>query len=216
LISGAFPVLILLRALLPLPCRWLSYSGLSVIQVSISSTFLSTHFSYERRFSSFYYVHATRKSCQNEVRTKNLYVKRWWNWHQIPFKVTCHFFSWISQNLSKTKKGLLKVRSVQRSVAWVFEIYLKNWKWHRWRLAVRKSFDHSASFSFDAFATTRTQSYKTCLLAYMFFCKLVSLLHLWMSRLGSCSVSINRCKSVSVSCRYKWCYNILTVQKTLG
>jgi len=92
LISKAFPVLILLRALLPLPCRWLSYSGLNEIQIHFKVTFLSTNFSYKRRFSSFYYVHATRKSCQNEVRTKNSYVKRWWNWHQIPFKVTCHFF----------------------------------------------------------------------------------------------------------------------------
>jgi len=36
--------------------------------------------SYERRFNSFYYVHATRKSCRNDVRMKNLYIKRWWNW----------------------------------------------------------------------------------------------------------------------------------------
>jgi len=43
--------------------------------VSISSTFLRTNFSYECHFSSFYYVHATRKSCQNNVRTKNLYIK---------------------------------------------------------------------------------------------------------------------------------------------
>ncbi len=51
--------------------------------VSISSTFLRTNFSYQRRFSSFYYVHATRKSCRNDVRTKNLYVKHWWNWHLV-------------------------------------------------------------------------------------------------------------------------------------
>ncbi len=25
----------------------------------------------------------TRKSCQNDVRTKNLYVKHWWNWHKL-------------------------------------------------------------------------------------------------------------------------------------
>jgi len=51
-------------------------------KVSISSTFLRTNFLYESHFSSFYYVHETRKSCQNNIRTKNLYVKCWWNWHQ--------------------------------------------------------------------------------------------------------------------------------------
>jgi hypothetical protein len=29
--------------------------------------------------TSFFYVHVTR---ENNVRTKNSYVKRWWNWHQ--------------------------------------------------------------------------------------------------------------------------------------
>jgi len=24
----------------------------------------------------------TRKSCQNDIRTKYFYVKHWWNWHQ--------------------------------------------------------------------------------------------------------------------------------------
>jgi hypothetical protein len=43
-------------------------------QVSNSSAFLHTNFSYEHCFSSFYYVHATRKSC--DVHTKNSYVKR--------------------------------------------------------------------------------------------------------------------------------------------
>jgi len=51
--------------------------------VSISSTFLRTNFLYERRFSSFYYVHATRKSCRNNVCMKNSYVKSWWNWHMV-------------------------------------------------------------------------------------------------------------------------------------
>jgi len=51
-------------------------------QVSISSTFLRTNFLYQCCFSRFYFVHATRKSCQNDVCTKNLYVKHWWNWHK--------------------------------------------------------------------------------------------------------------------------------------
>jgi len=38
-------------------------SPLFNILVSISSTFLRTNVSYKCRFSSFYYVHATRKSC---------------------------------------------------------------------------------------------------------------------------------------------------------
>jgi len=31
-------------------------------------------------FCSFYYVHVARKSCQNNVRSKNARVLRWWNW----------------------------------------------------------------------------------------------------------------------------------------
>jgi len=34
-------------------------------------------------FSSFYYVHVTRKSCRNDVRTKNARVLCWWNWRQV-------------------------------------------------------------------------------------------------------------------------------------
>ncbi len=56
----------------------------SIVELlSILSTFLRTNFLYERRFSSFYYIHATRNSCQNDVRTKNLYVTCWWNWHLL-------------------------------------------------------------------------------------------------------------------------------------
>ncbi len=57
-----------------------------------SSTFLRTNFSYEHRFSSFYYVHTTRKSCRNDVCTKNLYVKHWWNWHQVEIPKIFSFF----------------------------------------------------------------------------------------------------------------------------
>jgi len=53
--------------------------------VSISSTFLRTNFSYEHCFSSFYYIHAARKSCRNDVHTKNSYIKHWWNWHRATF-----------------------------------------------------------------------------------------------------------------------------------
>ncbi len=38
------------------------YKIQTYLYVSISSTLLRTNFSYERRFSSFYYVHATRKA----------------------------------------------------------------------------------------------------------------------------------------------------------
>ncbi len=30
----------------------------------------------------------TRKSCQSNVRTKNLYVKCWWNWHLVIFETS--------------------------------------------------------------------------------------------------------------------------------
>ncbi len=77
-------------------------------QLSISSTFLRTNFSYKRRFSSFYYVHATRKSCQNNVRTKNLYVKRWWNWHQ----------TFIVSNYSKSRISHYKVCLMKNDFFW--------------------------------------------------------------------------------------------------
>jgi len=62
------------------------------IKVSISPKFYKQLFSpvgvnfiniftYERHFSSFYYVHVTIKTCRNDICTKNSYVKRWWNWH---------------------------------------------------------------------------------------------------------------------------------------
>jgi len=63
--------------------------------VSISSTFLRTNFLYKRHFSSFYYLHATRKSWGNDVRTKNSYVKRWWNWHLFT-RALFMFFSLLS------------------------------------------------------------------------------------------------------------------------
>ncbi len=56
-------------------CTKVFYAALLYLQVSISSTFLCTNFSYNRCFSSFYFVHATIKSCRNDVRTKTLYIK---------------------------------------------------------------------------------------------------------------------------------------------
>ncbi len=35
--------------------------------------------------TSFFYVHVTRESCRNDVRTKNSYVERWWNWRLVCF-----------------------------------------------------------------------------------------------------------------------------------
>ncbi len=40
------------------------------------------HFSYERCFASIFYIHVTRKSCQNDIYTKNSRVLRWWNWRE--------------------------------------------------------------------------------------------------------------------------------------
>jgi len=37
---------------------------------------LHRNFSYQHCFGSFFQLHVSRKSCQNDVRTKNLYVKR--------------------------------------------------------------------------------------------------------------------------------------------
>jgi len=34
-------------------------------------------------FGSFYYVHVTRKSCWNDVRTKNARILRWWSWRLV-------------------------------------------------------------------------------------------------------------------------------------
>jgi hypothetical protein len=43
----------------------------TVIKVSISPTLKVQIFRMNVRFGSFYYVHVTRKSCQNDVCTKN-------------------------------------------------------------------------------------------------------------------------------------------------
>ncbi len=58
--------------------------------------------------SSFYFAHATRKSCQNNVRTKNLYVKRWWNWHQ----------TFIVSNYSKSRISHYKVCLMKNDFFW--------------------------------------------------------------------------------------------------
>ncbi len=47
-----------------------------------------TNFSYERCFSSFFYVHVTRKIRRNEIRTKNAHVKCWWNRHLVSIPST--------------------------------------------------------------------------------------------------------------------------------
>jgi len=48
---------------------------------SISSTFYSQFFCTNVHFGSFYYLRITRKSCRNDVCTKNARVLRWWNCH---------------------------------------------------------------------------------------------------------------------------------------
>jgi len=45
---------------------------------SISSTFYVHIFHMNVVLAAF---HVRRKSCRNNVRTKNLHVKCWWNWH---------------------------------------------------------------------------------------------------------------------------------------
>jgi len=35
---------------------------------------LRSNFSYERRFGSFFYLHVTRESCRNDIRTKIAHV----------------------------------------------------------------------------------------------------------------------------------------------
>jgi len=57
---------------------WTEYTGVNFINIKC------TNFSYKCHFGSFHYIHVTgKKSCQNDVRTKNLYVWRWWNWLQV-------------------------------------------------------------------------------------------------------------------------------------
>ncbi len=41
---------------------------------------LRAYFCMNLRFGSFYYVHVTRKSCWNDIRTKKACVLHWWNW----------------------------------------------------------------------------------------------------------------------------------------
>ncbi len=47
---------------------------------------LTYQFLYKCRFGSFYYVHVTEKSCQNNVRLKNLYVKMLMKLTPVGFK----------------------------------------------------------------------------------------------------------------------------------
>jgi hypothetical protein len=48
--------------------------------VVIFINILRTNFLYKSLFGSFSYLHVTRES-KKDVRTKNLHVKCWWNWH---------------------------------------------------------------------------------------------------------------------------------------
>jgi len=43
----------------------------------------STIFCMNVRFSSFYNVYVTRKSCQNDIRMKSARVLHWWNWRLV-------------------------------------------------------------------------------------------------------------------------------------
>jgi hypothetical protein len=53
-----------------------SLQHILIFQVSISSTLYARVFRMNVVFSSYIV------SCQNDVRTKNSYVERWWNWRQ--------------------------------------------------------------------------------------------------------------------------------------
>jgi len=63
------------------------YITFGVVHVSISSTFYVQIFCLNVVSAAFFLVTCTLcvcgKSYRNDIRTKNLYVKCWWNWRQI-------------------------------------------------------------------------------------------------------------------------------------
>jgi len=54
-------------------------SGVNFINI------LRANFLYERCFLE---LHVCRKSCRNDIHTKNLYVKCWWNWLKVSISLT--------------------------------------------------------------------------------------------------------------------------------
>jgi len=70
---------------------------------SISSTSYVWIFRTNVHFGSFYCIHVTRKSCWNDIRTKNACILRWWNWHLV-----CPYFE-FNRSIQLNKKRNTKV-----------------------------------------------------------------------------------------------------------
>ncbi len=95
--------------------------------MSISSTLYARVFRKNVVLAGFFLVTCTLrihgKSCRNGIRTKNLYLKRWWNWHQeknfIIFLQTGGGISFQSKTLKTVKipaffineKGKVRLRT---------------------------------------------------------------------------------------------------------
>jgi len=78
------------REKLPKQCLYKKFVWKMLMKLTLAVNFINifcAFFSYARRFGSFFLVtctlHVHRKSCWNNVCTKNSYVKCWWNWLQV-------------------------------------------------------------------------------------------------------------------------------------
>ncbi len=58
----------------------------------------------------------TRKSCRNDVRTKNLYVKRWWNLHLVTLLKNCE----KQVGILKSFHFLFKLKKFAKIKEWYF------------------------------------------------------------------------------------------------
>jgi len=61
-------------------------SKLKPIEVNFIKFFAGAFFAW-KLFWQLFWLHVPRKSCWNDVRTKNARKNRWWNWHLNEFYV---------------------------------------------------------------------------------------------------------------------------------
>jgi len=88
--------------------------------VPISSTFYARIFCSNVISAAYLQFHVCRKSCQNDIGTKNMYIKCWWNWllieeqkqkQLVGLKVKMFLFSFLS-NLWEWKSIQIVISSV--------------------------------------------------------------------------------------------------------
>ncbi len=105
---------------------------------------LRLHFLYEHCFGS---LHVCRKSCRNDVCTKNSYVKCWWNWHIffVDHLLRHHWFK------EKEKKRTESVEARHRRthplpISHLETTGYSNYKSFRWLTSLKPKFKKGCSF----------------------------------------------------------------------